>query len=201
MQIAETGAAHACPRGSQPRRSDRRPRDRPRLASHAPAVSLRVRRGPFSQPPWQRVPTASGVPRPTARRVCAARPRSTRFEPAPHQGTVTHPFLAYSSPSRSPDPGHLAVLALSGSGFVRAAPTLPGTTRIRLPSAPPPRCDKISGEGLSPPLEPLRLTAFAHAPAHLRHHDARRRRGPDPCPDRHPPPGTARSRASRRCAI
>jgi hypothetical protein len=38
----------------------------------APAASLRVRRSPFSQPPWQRVPTASGVSRPTARRVRAA---------------------------------------------------------------------------------------------------------------------------------
>jgi hypothetical protein len=64
---------------------------------------------------------------------------------------VKRRFLAYSSPSRSPDPHHLAVLA--HPGFVRAAPTLPGTTRIRLPSAPPSCCDKISGEGLSPPLE------------------------------------------------
>ena len=66
-------------------------------------------------------------------------------------------FLAYSSPSRSPDPHHLAVLARPG--FVRAAPTLPGTSRIRLPSAPPPCCDRASGEGLSPPLEQQRLTA------------------------------------------
>jgi hypothetical protein len=48
---------------------------------------------------------------------------------------VKRRFLAYSFPSRSPDPHHLAVLA--HPGFVRAAPTLPGTTRIRLPSAPP----------------------------------------------------------------
>jgi hypothetical protein len=38
-------------------------------------------------------------------------------------------------------------------GLVRAAPALPGTSRIRLPSAPPPCCDRVSGEGLSPPLE------------------------------------------------
>ncbi len=49
-------------------------------------------------------------------------------------------FLAYSSPSRSPDPHHLAVL--TRPGFVRAAPTLPGTTRIRLPSATPTCCDR-----------------------------------------------------------
>ena len=44
-------------------------------------------------------------------------------------------FLAYSFPSRSPGPRRLAVLA--HPGFVRAAPALPGTTRVRLPSAPP----------------------------------------------------------------
>src|SRR5712672_366454 len=79
------------------------------------------------------------------------------FEPVPHQGGVTRRFLAYSSPSRLPDPYHLAVLARPG--FVRAAPALPGITRIRLPSAPPSRCDGNNGEGLSPPLESLRLTA------------------------------------------
>ena len=96
-----------------------------------------------------------------------SRPRSARFEPVSHKGAVTHRFLAYSSPSRSPDPGHLAVLARPG--FVRAAPALPGTTRLRLPSAPPSRCDGISGEGLSPPLETLRLTAHAHAATRVHH--------------------------------
>jgi hypothetical protein len=84
-------------------------------------------------------------------------PRSTRFELAPHQGDVRRRFLTYSSPSRLPDPNHLAVLARPG--VVRAAPTLTGTTRLRLPPASPPCCDRIGGEGLSPPLEPQRLTA------------------------------------------
>ena len=107
-----------------------------------------------------------------------SRPRSTRFEPVPHQGAVTRRFLAYSSPSRSPDPGHLAVLARPG--FVRAAPTLPGTTRIRLPSAPPSRCAGISGEGLSPPLEPQRLTAHPRPASYLRHHTRPPRPRPRP---------------------
>src|SRR4051795_8711834 len=82
------------------------------------------------------MPTASEVPRPLARQVRAAPgPDPPDFEPVSHKGGVTHRFLAYSSPSRLPDPHHLAVLARPG--FVRAAPTLPGTTRIRLPSAPP----------------------------------------------------------------
>jgi len=54
-------------------------------------------------------------------------------------GALPHWFLAYSSRSRSPDPRHLAVL--THPGFVRAAPTLPGNSRIRLPSAPQDRCD------------------------------------------------------------
>ncbi len=61
-----------------------------------------------------------------------------------------HRFLSYSFSSRSPDPHHLVVLARPG--FVRAAPIHPGTSRDRLPPAPPPCCDKVSGEGLSPPL-------------------------------------------------
>ena len=43
--------------------------------------------------------------------------------------------FAYFSRSRKPDPHHLAVL--TRPGHVRAAPTLPGTSRIGLPPAPP----------------------------------------------------------------
>lgn len=120
------------------------------------------------------MPTTSGVPRPNTR-AGARRPQpiSTRFELVPHQGGVTRRFLAYSSPSRSPNPNHLAVLARPG--FVRAAPALPGTTRIRLPSAPPSCCDRISDVGLSPPFESLRFTAHARAAAHLRHRAGQRR--------------------------
>ena len=109
-------------------------------------------------------------------RAGARRPQpiSTRFELVPHQGGVTRRFLAYSSPSRSPNPNHLAVLARPG--FVRAAPALPGTTRIRLPSAPPSCCDRISDVGLSPPFESLRFTAHTRSAAHLRFPRAIRRR-------------------------
>src|SRR5690242_2524952 len=51
----------------------------------------------------------------------------------------------------------LAGPAPSGSastpGVVRAAPALPSASRIGLPSATPPCCDRDSGGGLSPPLE------------------------------------------------
>ena len=73
-----------------------------------------------------------------------ARPLSTRFEPVYVLKDVKHRFLAYSFPPRSPDPPHLAVLARPG--FVRAAPALPGTTRIRLPSASPPCCDRTEAK-------------------------------------------------------
>src|SRR5437868_2224101 len=55
----------------------------------------------------------------------------------------------------------MAVLA--HPGFVRAAPTLPGTSRIGVPSAPPPCCDRDGDEGLPPPFE----TAAPHG-AHVR---------------------------------
>jgi len=106
----------------------------------------------------------SSLPRSRAAGARRIQPRSARFELAPHQGDVTRRFLTYSSPSRSPDPNHLAVLARPG--FVRAAPTLPGTTWFRLPPASPPCCDRISGEGFSPPLDPQRLTAHARSAAH-----------------------------------
>ncbi len=51
------------------------------------------------------------------------------------QRTYSRWFLAYSTPSRSPNPHHLAVLARPG--FVGAAPTLSGTSRVGLPPASP----------------------------------------------------------------
>ena len=49
-------------------------------------------------------------------------------------------FLACTFSSHSPGPHHLAVLARPD--FVRAAPTLPAASRIRLPSASPACCDR-----------------------------------------------------------
>ena len=98
---------------------------------------------------------------------CAPRPAHIRQIRAglPFEGRTSRWFLAYSSPSRLPNPHHLAVLARPG--FVRAAPTLPGTSRIRLPPASPPCCDRAGGEGLSPPLEssaPHGARGFRYSP-------------------------------------
>ena len=51
-------------------------------------------------------------------------------------------FLAYAFPPRSPHPRRPAVPARHG--FVRAAPTCPGTSRGRLPSASQSCCDRTT---------------------------------------------------------
>ena len=148
--------------------------------SRSPAMPLRPRREyaadlPRSLPGSSCLPPREFPARHEGTGTRRSRPRSARFEPVSHKGAVTRRFLAYSSPSRLPDPDHLAVLARPG--FVRAAPALPGTTRVRLPSAPPPCCDRDSGEGLPPPLEPQRLTAHPRPPTHRQHLRGGRWRG------------------------
>ncbi|MGL5827185.1 MAG: hypothetical protein ACRCYU_20565, partial [Nocardioides sp.] len=59
-------------------------------------------------------------------------PDSSRFT---FRRTYARWFLAYSFPSRLPDPRHLAVL--TRPGVVGAAPTRTGTSRVRLPPASP----------------------------------------------------------------
>ena len=80
-----------------------------------------------------------------------SRPLSARFEPVQrlkdvNAGSLRTPFR----PARQARAiwQYWPAPALSGP-----LATLPGATRFRLPSAPPSCCDKISGEGLSPPLE------------------------------------------------
>ena len=102
----------------------------------APAASLRLRRSPSPWPPQARVSPTQEVRRPTSTpgsTTHRSRPISVRFEPVKRCGTLRHRFRAYSSRSRSPDPHHLTVL--TRPGLVGAAPTLPGTSRIRLPPA------------------------------------------------------------------
>ena len=65
--------------------------------------------------------------------------------------TYSRWFLAYSTPSRSPNPHHLTVL--SASRLCRGCSRPPGTSRISCPQLHRSCCDKPGGEGLSPPLE------------------------------------------------
>ena len=74
-----------------------------------------------------------------------ARPLSTRFEPVYGLKDVTAPVprvllsATLTGPAPSGSTGH--VPALSGP-----LATLPGTTRIRLPSASPPCCDRTAAK-------------------------------------------------------
>jgi hypothetical protein len=106
-------------------------------------VSLRYRHKYAADLPpglhGQQGQTTREVPRPQD--GCAPRPAHIhQVRAGEGLRDVKRRFLAYSSPSRSPDSDHLAVLARSG--FVGAAPTLPGTTQVRLPPASPTRCDR-----------------------------------------------------------
>jgi hypothetical protein len=78
-----------------------------------------------------------------ARRASSGKPRLSRSYPAWPSGSASlasPEFPPFTFPPCSPDPHHLAVLARPG--FVRAAPAVPGTTRIRLPSATPACCGR-----------------------------------------------------------
>jgi hypothetical protein len=87
---------------------------------------------------------APEFPDAVARDECAPHPAQIRQIRAGRAlRDVQRRFLAYSSPSRSPDPHHLAVLARPG--LVRAAPTLPappgtGCPQLQHPAATGRRC-------------------------------------------------------------
>jgi len=137
----------------------------------APAASPRLRRSPSPWPPQARVSPTQEVRRPTSTpgsTTHRSRPISVRFEPVKRCGTLRHRFLAYSSRSRSPDPHHLTVL--THPGLVGAAPTLPGTSRIRLPPASARPLRRPDGTGLSPPLKSQRRTAHEAGTQCVRDH-------------------------------
>src|ERR1700726_1509566 len=79
--------------------------------------------------------TGFGVARTNLAQTCTVtRPISTRLEPVLDLRGFDHWFLhSYTFPSRLPDPDRLAVP--TRPVVVRAAPTLPCDSRIRLPSA------------------------------------------------------------------
>ena len=125
----------------------------------------------FTWPPQARVSPTQEVRRPTSTpgsTTHRSRPISVRFEPVKRCGTLRHRFLAYSSRSRSPDPHHLTVL--TRPGLVGAAPTLPGTSRIRLPPASARPLRRPDGTGLSPPLKSQRRTAHEAGTQCVRDH-------------------------------
>jgi hypothetical protein len=111
----------------------------------SPTVSLRYRHKYAADLPHglhgRQGQTTREVPRPH-KGGCAPRPAQIRqvragegLRDVTNAGSSRTPLRP-----RSPGPHHLAVLA--HPGFVGAAPTLPGTTRIRLPPASRTRCDR-----------------------------------------------------------
>ena len=104
--------------------------------SCAPAASPRLPRSTSPWPPGRHPQDHPGVPPTstnTAGRVThCTRPISARFGAGKPLRDVEAGSCPYSSPSRSPDPHHLAVL--TRPGFVRAAPTrtrhLPGQAAL-----------------------------------------------------------------------
>ncbi len=91
-----------------------------------------------------------------------------------HLRRLQTPVLAYTSPSRSPIPRHLAVLARPG--FVGAATTLTGTSRSRLPPASPSCCDRMMAAVSHPTRSIQRLTAHVpQVPAVADPHSLRQR--------------------------
>jgi hypothetical protein len=111
-----------------------------------PATSPRVRRRPSPWPPRATLEHHPGSSRHIGKQRDAPRPAhihqiraGVKIEGRNNAGSSRTP-LRHSSP----DPHHLAVL--TRPGFVRAAPTLPGVTRTRLPPASPPCCDKAAAK-------------------------------------------------------
>jgi hypothetical protein len=96
---------------------------------YAPAASPRVRRSPSSQPPWQLVPTASGVPRPHTRRVRTAPgpdpPGSSRclIKGVSHAGSSRTPLRPASRTRTIWQYWHVPAL----SGLLPPSPAPPGS--------------------------------------------------------------------------
>ena len=129
------------------------------VPSYAPATSPRLRRSPSPWPPcWRHLPAQEFPDRPD--------PSGVRCNPAlicqvgagglclrgfPPLVPRVHRrwFLAYTFPSRLPDPRHLTVLARPV--VVRAASTLADVPRVGLPSASVSLLRQADGGGLSPP--------------------------------------------------
>lgn len=107
---------------------------------YAPAASLRVRRSPSPQPPWQLMPTTSGVPHPNQQDGCAPLPAQIhqisswrRIKGVSHAGSSRTP-LRLASRTRTIWQ-YWPVPALSG--LLPPSPASPGSgcPQLRFPAA------------------------------------------------------------------
>src|SRR5215216_6488094 len=130
------------------------------VPSFSPAASPHLRRRLSVWPPRRPVsPASESRCAPSARACAATRPISTRLEPVLALRGVDHWFSsAYTFPSRLPDPGRLAVP--TRPVVVRAAPTLPGASRVGLPPASTACCDRPQAESFH--LRPDTWNLVAH---------------------------------------
>src|SRR5215216_582751 len=130
------------------------------VPSFSPAASPHLRRSLSVWPPRRPVsPASESRCAPSARACAAARPISTRLEPVLALRGFDHWFSsAYTFPSRLPDPGRLAVP--TRPVVVRAAPTLPGASRVGLPPASTACCDRPPAESFH--LRPDTWNLVAH---------------------------------------
>lgn len=142
-------------RGARPGRFPCSPIDRStkEAPGYTPAASPQLTRSTSLWPPEPSSTNHPEVPRHQQPR-CGCAPLPAQIRQVRAGGTLggfTHRFLAYTSPSRSPDPHHLAVLIRPG--FVGAACHPPR----HLPAQAAPSFTALlrqdSGEGLPPPLD------------------------------------------------
>ena len=150
------GRTSTCPPGSSPPRPNGigTHRTRPRSARFEPVTLEGRRNAGSSRTPlrharrthtiWQcwRVPALSGLLPPSPAPPGSGCPQLHRPCCDRTGGEGLPPPLESSAPHGA-----------RGPGFVRAAPTLHGTYRIRLPPATPSCCDSNGDEGLPPPFE------------------------------------------------
>jgi hypothetical protein len=127
-----------------------------------PAASPRLPRSPSPWSPGQSLKPIQEFP--TQKRNGLGRTTVGPYPPGSSRSgleTRKRRFLAYSFPSRSPDPHHLAVL--TRSDFVGAACHPHRHHPDRAAPASPSCCDRIGRGGLTPLSNPQRLTAHSTA--------------------------------------
>jgi hypothetical protein len=121
---------------------------------YIPAASPRLPRSTSPWPPGRQTQTHQGV-LPTnqpGRGAHRTRPISTRFGAGDIlRDVITQvPRVLLSVTLAGPAPSGSTGTSRLCQGRSHPPPAPP---RVRLPSAPPPCCDRVSGEGLSPPLD------------------------------------------------
>src|SRR5439155_12765715 len=134
------------------------------VPSFSPAASPRLRRSLSPWPPGRPSPPASESPWGKGVRCFPAQIRQVWSRCVSLEGVPPLVPSSYTSPSRLPDPGRLAVPARPV--VVEAAPALPRTSGVRLPPPSPGCCDSPEAEPFHLRSVSLRLVAHIVPAAH-----------------------------------